>query len=74
MLSAGISGSQALAIAQDDAVRAYRDMNRFRVHVVLESDGWHVDYELRELHLYGGGPHYVIDSGSGAILLKRYEQ
>src|SRR5436305_90002 len=40
----------------------------------LEEDGWHVDYELKDPRLKGGGPHYVIDRFNGAILSKRYEQ
>ena len=34
----------------------------------------HVDYDLKPPTLKGGGPHYVIDETSGAILKKRYEQ
>jgi hypothetical protein len=29
---------------------------------------------LRDPNLQGGGPHYVIDAETGAILSKRYEQ
>jgi hypothetical protein len=69
-----IAGDKALAIAQADAARAYRDLSPFRIQIVLEDDGWHVDYELKEPRLKGGGPHYVIDSHTGVILSKRYEQ
>ena len=41
---------------------------------MLEDDGWHVDYELKDPRLKGGGPHYIIDPHTGAILSKRYEQ
>lgn len=41
--------------------------------MALEADGWHVDYELKDPAAKGGGPHYVIDSGSGSIVSKRYE-
>lgn len=40
----------------------------------LQQDGWHMDYELKDPHVQGGGPHYVIDPGDGAILAKQYEQ
>jgi hypothetical protein len=40
----------------------------------MEDDCWHTDYELKDPNLKGGGPHYVIDSATGAILSKRYEQ
>jgi hypothetical protein len=69
-----ITSDQALRIARLDAERVYRDLSPYRASVSLELDGWHVDYELKELHLQGGGPHYVIDPKDGAILTKQYEQ
>ena len=41
---------------------------------MLEDDGWQVGYELKDPRLKGGGPHYVIDSQTGAIISKVYEQ
>jgi hypothetical protein len=49
-------------------------LQAYRVRIVLESDGWHVDYELKEHGVLEGGPHYVIDAEAGAIVSKRYEQ
>ncbi|HEY3395968.1 MAG TPA: hypothetical protein VGK58_24915 [Lacipirellulaceae bacterium] len=69
-----IAGDRALAIAQSDAACAYRDLSPFRIQLVLEQDGWHVDYELKDVRLKGGGPHYIIDAHTGAIMSKRYEQ
>jgi hypothetical protein len=69
-----LAGAQALAIAQADAARVYRDLSPYRIQVVLEDDGWHVDYEVKNAKLKGGGPHYVIDAHTGAIISKRYEQ
>jgi hypothetical protein len=37
-------------------------------------DGWHIDYQLKNPLSNGGGPHYVIDAATGAIVSKRYEQ
>ncbi len=71
---ATIGGDQALAIAQADAVKAYRDLSGYRIQLVLEGDGWHVDYELKDPRLKGGGPHYIIDAVTGVIVSKRYEQ
>lgn len=71
---AKLAGAQALAIAQADALRAYGDLTPYRIHVALEPDGWHIDYDLKDACLKGGGPHYVIDAATGAILSKRYEQ
>jgi hypothetical protein len=69
-----LAGDQALSIAQADAIRAYGDLRPYRIQLALEDDGWHVDYELKDPRLKGGGPHYVIDAASGAIISKRYEQ
>lgn len=69
-----ITSDQALRIARMDAERVYRDLSPYRASVALEQDGWHVDYELKDQHLQGGGPHYVIDPGSGGILVRHYEQ
>ncbi len=70
-----VTCDQALAIARLDAERAYRDpLLDYRIVTVLEPDGWHIDYELKNPRANGGGPHYVIDVHSGEILSKRYEQ
>jgi hypothetical protein len=69
-----LAGDQALRIAHADAVRAYRDLSPYRILLELAEDGWRIDYELKDPKLIGGGPHYVIDSVTGAILSKRYEQ
>ena len=69
-----LAADQILAIAEQDAVRAYGDLSGFRSQLALEADGWHVDFELKDPNVFGGGPHYVIDPHSGAILSKRYEQ
>jgi len=70
----GLAGDQVLAIAQADAARVYRDLSVYRIQLVLEDDDWHVDYELKNPRLKGGGPHYIIDADTGAVISKRYEQ
>ena len=70
----GVSCDEALKIARLDAEKAYRELSRFRIELSLEHDGWHIDYALKNPRLNGGGPHYVIDAQTGAILAKRYEQ
>ncbi len=73
--SAGrLSCDQALKIAREDGEKVYRDLFRFDIRVALETDGWHVDYILKDDRARGGGPHYVIDPLTGGILSKRYEQ
>jgi hypothetical protein len=69
-----ISRDQALQIARTDGEKVYRDLSGYQVNIQLEQDGWHVDYEPKDSHVQGGGPHYIIDPTSGAILRKRYEQ
>lgn len=66
-----LPGDRILAIAQADALAAYSDLSPYRIRLVLEDDGWHVDYETK---LKGGTPHYVIHAVTGAIVSKRYEQ
>ena len=69
-----ISSVEALQIADLDASRIYQDLSLFRIELTRETDGWHVDYELKDRRLHGGGPHYLIDAATGTILTKRYEQ
>lgn len=69
-----ISCDEALAIAQKDAEAVYRDLSGFRIIIERRPDGWHIDYELSDVYLNGGGPHYVIDAMTGAIIAKKYEQ
>jgi hypothetical protein len=69
-----LAGDQVLAIAQADASRHYRDLSAYRIQLVLRDDGWHVDYDVANPGVKGGGPHYIIDAHTGAILSRRYEQ
>jgi len=69
-----VTSDRALAIAQADAATVYTDLWRFRIEVELEPDGWHIAYRIREKRVAGGGPHYVIDATTGAIVSKKYYQ
>ena len=69
-----LPGDRILSIAQADAISAYADLSPYRIRLALEDDGWHVDYELKDPRLKGGGPHYVIHAVTGTIVSKRYEQ
>ena len=69
-----LSCDQILRIARMDAERAYRDLSRYSIRITECSDGWHVDYDLKDTNARGGGPHYVIHPMSGEIVVKRYEQ
>lgn len=69
-----VSCDRALALAHADAGSVYKNLHRYRIEVELESDGWHIAYYLREKRVAGGGPHYVIDATTGAIVSKRYYQ
>ncbi len=69
-----LSCDQVLRIARMDAEKAYRDLSRYRIRIAEESDGWHVDYELKDERARGGGPHYIIHPVTGEIVTRRYEQ
>lgn len=69
-----VSRQQAIAIAEADAVPVYGDLDGLTLEVSLADDGWHVDYWVREKRVAGGGPHYVIDARTGAIVSKKYYQ
>jgi len=73
-VTTSLSCDAILRIAHTDAQRAYRDLSGYRITLTLESDGWHVDYDLTEDLTAGGAPHYIIDPHDGRILSKRYEQ
>ena len=51
-----------------------RGLESPRLFELIVAHGWHIDYWLKNPNLNGGGPHYIIDATSGAILQKRYEQ
>ena len=72
LIAPQLSSDEVLRIARLDAERAYRDLSRFVIRIARESDGWHVDFDLKETTARGGGPHYVIDPESGVIVTKRY--
>ncbi len=74
VLAPPISRQQTLAIAEADAVPVYGNWNDLTLEVALQDDGWHVDYWLRKPRHAGGGPHYIIDAATGAIVSKRYSQ
>jgi hypothetical protein len=69
-----VPADQALFTAQQDAVTAYRDLSPFKIGITLQDDGWHIDYDLANPKMTGGGPHYIIDAETGEIVSKRYEQ
>jgi len=69
-----ISCEKALATARKDAETAYRDLCSFRIIIERKPDGWHIDYELSDVYLNGGGPHYIVDVTTGTIVSKKYEQ
>ena len=73
-MNVSVTEEHALAIAREDAERVYRDLSRFRITLVLEPDGWHVEYRHGKPFFAGGGPYYVIDAVTGAILSKKYYQ
>jgi uncharacterized membrane protein YkoI len=69
-----LSVEEALRIARTDAERTYRELHLYRIEIAFEPDGWHIDYELKDDASQGGGPHYVIDATTGAIVSRKLYQ
>lgn len=69
-----VSGDAALRIALADASGVYDELHLYHITLRLEPDGWRVDFEFKDEDAQSGGPHYLIDAATGAILSKRYEQ
>jgi hypothetical protein len=69
-----MTADQILRVARLDAEKVYDDLSRFRINLALASDAWHVDFELVDPQMNGGGPHYIVDAASGEIVSKCYEQ
>jgi uncharacterized membrane protein YkoI len=69
-----VSGDTALRAALADAASVYDDLHLYHITLKLDVDGWRVDFEFKDEDAQSGGPHYVIDATTGAILSKRYEQ
>jgi hypothetical protein len=72
--AAPLTCDQVLRIANEDAVRVYRDLSHHRIEMFLADDGWHVNYRVDPAHGQGGGPHYLIDPIDGTIKSKKYYQ
>ncbi|MCI0359560.1 MAG: hypothetical protein L0211_13880 [Planctomycetaceae bacterium] len=66
--------AEVLRIAHQDAQAVYDDVSGFKITLTPCADGWHVDYDLTDPLMAGGGPHYVIHPDTGEILARRYEQ
>lgn len=71
-----ISRQQAMSIAEADALPVYGAawLNALALQITLHDDGWHVEYSQWRPRHTGGGPHYVIDATTGAIVSKKYYQ
>lgn len=69
-----LSSDQILRVANEDAVRQYRDVSDLKISIRLLDDGWHVEYSPLNPNVNGGGPHYVIDATDGTIISKKYYQ
>jgi hypothetical protein len=69
-----VTRQKAIAIAEADALPVYGNLDDLTLEVALHDDGWHVDYWMRKPRHAGGGPHYVIDLTTGALISKKYNQ
>jgi hypothetical protein len=71
-----ISRSRATGIAEADALPMYGAdwLNKLQLTATLHDDGWHIEWHQWRPRHTGGGPHYVIDANTGAIVSKKYYQ
>ncbi|MFO0805225.1 MAG: hypothetical protein U0791_19140 [Gemmataceae bacterium] len=77
MAAPRLSEAEILAIAEADAIIAYRDLSHLKREVKLQGGMWSVEYRLNfppGSRVAGGGPHYVIDATTGEIVSKVYHQ
>lgn len=69
-----VTSDEAMRIARLDAEAVYGDLSSYCITLFYGQDSWHIDYELTEPLVAGGGPHYIIDGATGRIVSKRYDQ
>ena len=69
-----VDSHRAPAITEADAISVYRDLSPSSIEIGLDADGWRVGYRIKKPRVAGGGPRYLIDAGTGAILASKYHQ
>ncbi|QJW99955.1 hypothetical protein [Frigoriglobus tundricola] len=76
MAAPAVTRPQAIGIAEADAVLMYgKYLHTLVLEMSLHDNGWHLEYRpRRDGYRTGGGPHYVIDAETGAIVSKTYYQ
>ena len=76
VVAPAVSRQQAITIAEADALPMYgmEWLNKLMLRASLHDDGWHIEYHQWKPRHTGGGPHYVIDAETGAIVSKTYYQ
>lgn len=75
--STPISQDAAVSIAREDAKSVFkqdRELEGFAFSASLRNEGWHVEMTLKEAGAKGGRAYYLIDSRSGRILKRSFEQ
>ncbi len=71
-----VSCQRAIDIATADALPMYGAdwLNKLQLTATLHDDGWRIEWHQWRPRHTGGGPHYVIDANTGAIVSKKYYQ
>src|SRR3954462_6655572 len=71
-----ITLQQAITIAETDALPmdGAEWLNKLELRAALRDGGSHITYRQWRPRHTGGGPHYVIDATTGAIVSKKYYQ
>ena len=70
-----ITKEQAIEIVKEDVQLGF-DTNFYNIEARLEPDGWHVDYSFKNLPhgvIGGGAPHYIVNSETGAVIKKWFD-
>ncbi|MCB0397538.1 MAG: hypothetical protein KDD36_12850 [Flavobacteriales bacterium] len=69
-----ITREEAMALARQWASQVYHDLTPYEIETTLKDGNWHVDYELKDPGMVGGGPHFVISASTGELISSRFEQ
>lgn len=69
-----ITKERAIEIAKKNAKDYYKDLSIYEINATFFDTVWHVDFELKDAKLDGGGPHYVISAKDGKVIDFKFYQ
>ena len=68
-----ITRDQAVSLANAEAIKEHKSLDRYNVNAREETKTWSVEFRLKDLTM-GGGLTFIIDKESGKILERRESQ